>query len=101
MRIRVVLTIFEEALLFTLWLDSNLLRFCQFISRTRHGVTMPPQSRWPEMKESLDVDSVCHFSQTDLRANKQIILFQDLLLGQVSITVHIRLKHQVLRDFME
>ena len=34
---------------------------------------------------------------TDLGANKEVILLQNLLLGQMSITIDIRLKYQVLK----
>ena len=34
---------------------------------------------------------------TDLGANKEVILLQNLLLGQMSITIDIRLEYQVLK----
>jgi len=58
----------------TLWLDSNLLRFeVSILELVMTGERL---------------SKVCC-----LGANKEVILLQNLLLGQMSITINIRLKH--------
>ena len=78
--------------IFILWLDSYLLRFeISFLELIMTGERLSKVSRL----KYKDWTIWC-FVQTDLGANEEVVLLQDFLLGQMTITVNIRFKYQML-----
>ena len=83
----------------TLWLDSNLQRFqLSFLKLVMTGERLSKvcclQCVWLELFQYWKRKS------SDLRTNEEVVLLQNLLFGQMSITVNIRLKYQVLKRWM-
>ena len=78
--------------IFILWLDSYLLRFeISFLELIMTGERLSKVSRL----KYKDWTIWC-FGETDLGANEEVVLLQDFLLGQMTITVNIRFKYQML-----
>ena len=83
----------------TLWLDSNLQRFkVSLLELVMTGERLSKvcclQCMWIEIFQCWKRKS------SDLRTNEEVVLLQNLLFGQMSITINIRLKYQVLKMWM-
>ena len=80
----------------TLWLDSNLLRFeVSILELVMTGECLSKvcclQWIW------LEIFQCWKRKSSDLGTNEEVVLLQNLLFGQMSITINIRLKYQVLK----